>query len=529
MAVLMVLALVACGAGNDGTETEAAEANAAPKSESTNTAAESEPAAEGAKTITLAVDGEPRALTPFSAGGNVAGTFVRTLAYSPLWRISAADDSVIMVLAESYELDEENKTITVKLRDGLVCADGTTPITAEDVLCSLETANRDSGDYTANVDFDNTAVVDDQTIVIALKTIDNVYMLDLSYISIFSKEWTENGTNDEKKGSDILCTGPYVLQPWSTGNDMVYIKNEYYWDADSYKYDTITLKCIGDETTRYLEYCSGGIDICVLTKNNYIDEVESGASVGVLYQAPKQCVKALVFDTVNTDMFANQNLRLALCYGVDMAPIVEACCGPRYKVATSSFPSSSSWYTEASYSYDPELANEYLDAYYAETGASSVEFTCTVRAGTVEQDVAEALQYQYSQMGVTMNINQVDAASYTDLMVRGELYCSISGSSMGYYDPAKLVNAWRATSGNSLMHYAEDDMNELLNDAMDNGNYTREERYEVWAELQQRVKDYGKVIPIYEDISCWAINNDSISLEGVVNGSGALEIDLFMK
>ena len=486
LSLSMVLGMSACGGpGTQGGQS-------APPATETTSPTEQPAATE----IVLNLDGEPSSLTPFLMGGGKSGNLMYNACYASLWRVEY-DDTLSADLAESYEIDEENLVIIAHLRDGLKFADGS-PLTAEDVVCSIQTSAADSGSNTSTIDLERTLAIDDTTVQIGLKTLSYSTMVDLSCIGIISKEWTENGTNAEKKAADILCSGPYYIENWSTGNDLVFIKNPYYWNADNVKYDKITAKCIADETTRFLDYQNGGVDLCILTKSENIDTMENGLAPGAIEIVPMQSVQGLAFDTENIDTFVNENLRLAIAHAIDVESLVSAYCGTGYTLARSVFPSTSPYFVDSALEYDPELAKEYLQKFYEETGASEVSIKLTAKSGDIAATLTEAIQYQLDEvLGIQVEVAVMDSATYFDAQAKGEQYASIVPLARGYYDPAKYMNAWLPNSSNSIMHMNNEELDALLDETVNNVALSQEERAAKLMELQEKLAETGKFIPMF--------------------------------
>lgn len=518
LSLSMIFALSACGGGGNKPSEAPGGSSADP---GTQSSAPAEPSQEAAKELVMNLDGEPASLNPFLMGGSKSANVMYNLCYASLWRVEP-DDSLSCDLAESYKADYDNMVLIVKLRDGLKFADGS-PLTAEDVVCTIKASAADSGSNTGTIDVDRTEALDATTVQIGLKAKSYATMVDLSCIGIISKAWTEDGTNAEKKAADVLCSGPYAIQPWSTGNDMVYVKNPNYWNADNVKYDKITVKCIPDETTRFLDYQNGGVDICYLTKGENIDNVEAGLAPGTLTIEIMQSVQGLAFDTENIDTFESENLRLAIAHAIDVESLVSAYCGPRYGVAKSIFPTSSPYFVDSAVKYDPDLAKDYLAKYYAESGASEVSFKMTAMNGQLAATLTEAIQYQLDQvLGIKVEVAVMDAPTYFDAMAKGEQFSSIVPIARGYFDPAKYMNAWMSSSSNSIMHMPTAELDALLMETINNTDLSAADRSAKLAELQKALTATGKFVPMFEEFICYALNGSIESLSGCLSGDGRM-------
>lgn len=125
-------------------------------------------------------------------------------------------------LADSYEISEDKKIYTVKLKDNLKFADGS-PLTAKDVAFTYNTAK---GEAAAGINlerFKEAKVIDDKTVELDLERPDISFTSTLASLGIVSKDYY---TDDY--GQKPLSSGPFELVEWKKGQEMIVKPNENY-------------------------------------------------------------------------------------------------------------------------------------------------------------------------------------------------------------------------------------------------------------------------------------------------------------
>ena len=75
-----------------------------------------------------------------------------------------------------------------------------------------------------------------------------------------------------------VCTGPYAFQSFDPSGDTVVVRNEYYWDGDVPN-DSVTLRIIGDQTTRSMALQSGEIDVAYNLKTETVFEFDGNGNL----------------------------------------------------------------------------------------------------------------------------------------------------------------------------------------------------------------------------------------------------------
>ena len=132
------------------------------------------------------------------------------------------DLHIVEDLAESYEISEDKKTYTVKLKDGLKFADGS-DLTAEDVAFTYNTAK---GEAAAGINlerFKEAKAIDEKTIELDLEKPDISFTSTLASLGIVSKDYYS-----DDYGEKPLSSGPFELVEWKKGQEMIVKPNEYY-------------------------------------------------------------------------------------------------------------------------------------------------------------------------------------------------------------------------------------------------------------------------------------------------------------
>jgi peptide/nickel transport system substrate-binding protein len=143
------------------------------------------------------------------------------------------------LLAKSWEVSEDGKTYTFKLREDVKFCDGR-PMKAEDVVFSLkrwtDPASKSPVSFRGGPVKDIKAT-DDYTVVYELKEpyADLLFQLGLSFASVVDKASVEKlGENFGVQGFN--ATGPYCWVSWTPRQDFVMKKNPHYtWGPEIYK------------------------------------------------------------------------------------------------------------------------------------------------------------------------------------------------------------------------------------------------------------------------------------------------------
>ncbi len=206
---------------------------------------------------------EPKVLTPFCPK-DYAGQLAQSPALESLAAANLDTGELEPALAESFEESADGLTIRFKLRKNLVFSDGT-PITIEDVMFSYNTIMNPGVDCAPlRSYFDKVkscTKVDDRTVEFKMS---EPYFLALEYIGgmtiIPEHVYKFTNPDDFNHMSDVLIgSGPYRLEKWERGQQIVMVRNESYW-GERPTFDRLIFKFITNEQASFQAFQNGQID-----------------------------------------------------------------------------------------------------------------------------------------------------------------------------------------------------------------------------------------------------------------------------
>ena len=369
----------------------------------------------------------------------------------------------------------------VKFHDG-------SKLTAADVAFSLKRACEMSGSKTFFVQFDadKIAAVDDYTVDVVTK---QAFAPVLNYLAtargaILCKAAVES-MGDEAYGRAPVGSGPFKITSWNTGESIVLTRNEDYWGTKP-SYTTLQFRFVTEASNRAIELETGGADIIYNVAAN--DAVRLASASGVKVVSGPAYTFVYVSMNMRDPVLQNEKLREALTYATDIPALVDALYGDSAKVADSYMSTSVAMHASMpAKTFDLDKAKQLM----AEAGyANGLTLTIKLAEDRTFASMAEILQSMWGEIGVTVDIQSMEQATYLDQANSGQVQIGMASTNAVSGDPDNGLFIWRSTAVNAIQP------NDTKIDAyLDKGSSTFDtaQRAAVYKEVQQYLwdKDYG--------------------------------------
>ena len=460
--------------------------------------------------ITVQIGPNPETLDPAlnSAvdGGNMLITLFETLL------IIDENNKVQPGQAEKYEVSDDGLTWTFTMRDGLKWSDGT-ELNAKDfeytfkrivdvnlaapygetVLGMVEGYQDAIGNpdkegkttTTPNTDLLNVKASEDgKTLTIKL-AYPCAYFDKLAAFGTMSpvqKATVEaNGDAWATKPETYVCNGPYMISEWTPSERIVCKKNPNYkggWDSKRIVTEDLTFLLLEDASASFAAYNSGTAQLIKYVPTEEIPSLKKSTDGGDFYVDTILGTYYLSMN-LNKAPFDNVNVRKALNLAIDRDyvanVIMQGTYSPAYNFIGPGIVDSEGMffdnakaanggktYIGEDYNADLEEAKKAL----AEAGYPNGEGFPTITYSTNDAGyhvaVAEYLQQAYKQLGITMNIDKVEWASFTPQRRAGEYEMARNGWVMDYNDASNMIELLYSTNGNNDGKYNNPDFDAAI-------------------------------------------------------------------
>lgn len=483
----MVVGLAACGGSTsndaasttDGTTTEGTTTEASDNQTGDETTDTTEAAAStGEKILSVQVGPDPETIDP-ALNSAVDGGNMLLHSFECLLAVDE-NGQLVPGQAESWETSEDGLTWTFHLRDGLKWSDGS-DLTANDFVYSwkrvcdpmvaapyAETVLSmvEGYDKAIEGDLDALQVVaqDDNTLVVTLSTPCSYFGSLAAFATLSPVQEatvTANGDAWATSAATYISNGPFYVSEWVPGSYIMMSKNPYYWNADAIKLDGIKWNLIEDSNAAYSAYQTGEV---LMIKNVPTEEIPSLKDSADFHVDPIIGTYYLSLN-LERDAFKDARVRKALSLAIDRDYVANTLMQGTYSPADNfmgpgwidmdgkqfkdNANGGQSYIDVNNYEADLEEAKQLLaDAGYPDgEGFPSISYT-TNDAG-YHKVVAEYLQQAWAQLGIDLQVDIVEWASFTPMRRNGDFDIARNGWVGDYTDPSNMLELFYSTNGNN--------------------------------------------------------------------------------
>ncbi len=375
-------------------------------------------------TIIMGSIGDATTLLPVLASDS-ASSDINGLIYNGLVRY----DKNLQIepdLAESWEISDDNLTITFHLRKDVKWHDGA-PFTAEDVLFTYQTY----------IDPKVPTAYGENFKQVKKAEILDPYTFRVTYSQPLARALISWGSGIMPKhlleGQDItqsplarhpIGTGPYTFGEWRPGEKIVLKANPDYYEGEPY-IQRVVYRIIPDPSTMFLELQSGGLDYMGLTPLQYARQTDTVAFKRRFekYRYPASAYTYLGYN-LRRERFQDKRVRQAIAYAIDKQELIDGIQLGLGQIATGPYKPGTWVYNPdvPRYPYSPQKARELLaEAGWTDSDGDGVldkngqpfAFTILTNQGNDQRiKTGEIIQRRLREVGIDVKLRVVEWASF---------------------------------------------------------------------------------------------------------------------
>jgi len=487
LAAAMVVSVTACGGGSDTTPPAADSGDAAAETtdggeapaEDAGADDSAAPAASGeGKILSVQIGPNPETIDPalnsaVDGGNMILHTFECLLTVDQDGKLAPGQ-------AESWETSEDGLTWTFHLRDGLKWSDGSA-LTANDFVYSwrrvcdpmvaapyAETVLGMVEGYAdaigGNLEALGVEATDDSTFVVHLSQ-PCPYFGSLAAFATLSPVQQAtidaNGDGWAVNADTYITNGCFYISDWVPGSYIMCTKNPNYWNADAIKLDGIKFNLIEDPNASYSAYQTGEV---LFIKDVPTEEIPSLEGNEEFYVDP---IIGTYYLSLNTqrEPFNDPKVRKALSLAIDREYVANTLMQGTYSPA-SNFMGPGWIDTDGSQFIDNANGGQpYIDTTNHEANVEEAKrlleeagypggegfpaITYSTNDAGYHKVVAEYLQQAWAEIGVQLQVDIVEWASFTPMRRNGDYDASRNGWVGDYSDPSNMLDLLYSSNGNN--------------------------------------------------------------------------------
>ncbi len=462
--------------------------------------------------------------------------------FDTLVNFGEQDTEIEPGLASEYSASEDGLTYTFQLEEGVTFHDGT-EFNAEAVVANFDrwaAGDADQypyygsmfggfGDEEGHV-IESVEATGDYEVTMTLKRPMAPFLKNLAMSPFGIASPTAFEEMGEAFGDNPVGTGPFEFVEWKRNDTVRIEKFDDYWVEGEPKLDEVVFRAIPDNSGRLNALLAGEIDLADGINPSDAETIESNEELQ-LYERPSMNVGYLGLTTTR-EPFDDPKVRQAMNHAIDRQAIVDAFFEGRGEVAKNPLPPVISGYNDAieGYDYDPEKAKALLEEAGLGDGFEMELWAMPVPRPYMPdgQKVAEAIQSDLAEVGITAEIVSYEWATYLEKAANGEADAFLLGwtGDNGDADNFLYVLLDQDNIGsNNYTYYENQELHDILIEAQT--EVDEEVRNELYAEAQEIIHKDAPWVPLAHSTPLLAGGENVVNFQPHPTGSDKLaEVDL---
>ena len=308
---------------------------------------------------------------------------------------------------------------------------------------------------------------------------------------------------------DLVFNGPFVVESYQAGNQMVLARNEHFAGKVA-PLDRITLRYVEDAETANNAFRSGELDMAVANVANmaalqqeFYEELHTTVTPGTV---------GLMMN-LDHEPLDNQAVRLALAKAIDRETLVNIVLQGAHVPTTTWTPPeildvSTDSFADA-IGYDPDGARAMLAEAGFPDGEGFPRLTILVRDTGEPRTVAEFLQEQYREvLSIPVDVEIVDAQTRGQRFGAGDYQLFPGGFLQDYPDPENWLAALFHSEGSlNFWNCADPEIDALIDEARFNRDEA--ERYALYGQANELVVSRAcGIVPYHHTANHYLVSPD---------------------
>lgn len=342
---------------------------------------------------------------PFSA--STGDRFSVAPAVEPLGRVDQ-EGNVYGWLADSIDVDADNLTVTIKLKENIKFSDGS-DFNADSVIWNFDkmVEGGKGSEIGSPASYEKT---DDFTVLVTYSEWANNWETVLSEVYIYCPAAFE-ANGEDWAAINAVGTGPYIMTEYIKEDHISYKKNDSYWMKGKPYLDELKIVFMTDITTQQAAFMNGEIDMISTNDATLTQTLMSSGFQNIAAAAPDLgSIKYIMFASGDeSSPFHDLKVRQAVSHAIDWDGYVYSLTG-NLGIRVTQFGVPGAW------SYDdsvelPEYNVDTAKALLAEAGYAN-GFDTIISTIPGNNNIAVLLQASLKEIGINAEIKVMETSDF---------------------------------------------------------------------------------------------------------------------